>query len=427
MPGSNAPARRTPSAVQNATVQCFGFNNANSRTSPITSAVFSFSASPEAQDSDSDGVPDFVELQFGLDPTGGSDADDDGLSDLDELLGGTRPDLADSDSDGFTDRQERAAGTNPNSDASKPTPQQAQQLDGNNLSANERLAVYNLRLGPEPYDGFLQINTNCAANVPCLVTALDGSLLGASATALKGFPGIRNPALSFEGLPTPFDGLFAGFTTPAHFDIATTRADKTIGRELVKLLIAPPVPAVAVDYTWTLSSSSASLAPLHMEAGPGRRRRLHLDGRRAVLRSRRVDQRGSHGLRSRARVIVSNSVNYYDTLTAALFEAFAASNLQARGLLATNALSLFPARAEPADLPHPTAGQLLSLQSYDAGGRPAYLLTNALEWLRRSCETSAYSRVSTLRTATRTLYRYACISNNAAPGRYPLPLDAFGN
>ncbi len=284
---------------KNATVQCFGFNNANSRTSPITSAVFSFSASPEAQDSDSDGVPDFVELQFGLDPTGGSDADDDGLSDLDELLGGTRPDLADSDSDGFTDRQERAAGTNPNSDASKPTPQQAQQLDGNNLSANERLAVYNLRLGPEPYDGFLQINTNCAANVPCLVTALDGSLLGASATALKGFPGIRNPALSFEGLPTPFDGLFAGFTTPAHFDIATTRADKTIGRELVKLLIAPPVPAVAVDYTWTLSSSSASLAPLHMEAGPGRRRRLHLDGRRAVLRSRRVDQRGSHGLRSR--------------------------------------------------------------------------------------------------------------------------------
>jgi hypothetical protein len=380
-------------------VQCFGFKNSNSRTSPIASASFTFTRPPEEQDGDGDGVPDFVELQRGLDPTSGQDADGDGLSDLDELLGGTNPALADSDGDGFTDRQERAAGTNPNSAASKPTEEAAQTLDGNSLTANERLAVFDLRVGPEPYDGFLLLNTNCAVGVPCLVTALDGSLLGTATTSYKGFPGIRNPALAFGGLPTPFGGLFAGFTTAAHFDIATTRSDKTIGRELVKLLVAPTVAPVTVAYAWAGGAQSSEAAAWTNAA-------------RAAYAAA-------------TRTVVSSSVNYYDTLTAALFEAFAASNLQARSLLDTNAVSLFPARAEPAGLPHPTAGQLLALQSYDAGGRPAYRLTNALEWLRSACETSAYSRVSTLRTTTRNLYRYACISNNAAPGKYPLPLDAL--
>lgn len=381
------------------TVQCFGFKNSNSRTSPITSASFSFTGSPESQDSDGDGVPDFVELQLGLDPTSGQDADDDGLSDLDELLGGTQPGNADSDSDGFTDRQERAAGTNPNSAASKPTEEEAQTLDGNDLTANERLAVYDLRLGPTPYNGFLQYNTACATNVPCLVTALDGSLLGTAATRWNGFPGIQNPSLAFGGLPAPFAGLLAGFTTPAHYDISTTNADKTIGRELVKLIVAPTVAPVAVAYAWSGGSQSSETT--------------------AWTNAAHTAYSGA------SRTVVSNSVNYYDTLAAALFEAFVASNIQSRGLFDTNALSLFPARAEPADLPHPTADQLLALQSYDAGGRPAYRLTNTLDWLRRSCETSLYSQVSTLRTTTRSIYRYACTQNNDAPGQYPLPLDAL--
>jgi hypothetical protein len=382
------------------TVQCFGFNNSNDRTSPITSATFTFTQAPEKQDADGDGVPDFVELQLGLDPTSGSDADDDGLSDLDELLGGTKPNVADSDGGGATDRQERAAGTNPNNPADDPSPEVLRELDGNDLSANERRAVYDLRLGPEPYDGFLLLNTNCASGVPCQMTALDGSLLGTASTSPKGFPGIRNPALAFSGLPTPFEGLFASFTTPAHFDIATTRSDKSIGRELVKLLVAPPVPSVAVSYTWTGGVQAVETAAWTNAA------------RTAYM--------------SASRTIVSNSVNYYDTLTAALFETFAASNLQARGLLATNAASLFPSREEPPELPHPTARQLLTLQTADPSGHcSAYQLTNTLSWLRVACETNTHTQVSTLRNVVRSVYRYSCVSNNAAPGRYPLPLDAL--
>ncbi len=305
------------------TLQCFGWNSSNNRTTPIASASFTFTRSPEEQDSDGDGVPDFVELQLGLDPTSGQDFDGDGLSDLDELLGGTKPDNADSDGDGFTDRQERAAGTDPNNAASKPTEEEAQTLDGNDLTALERLAVYDLRLGPTPYNGFLLFNTSCATNVPCLVTALDGSLLGTDSTAWNGFPGIQNPSLSFRGLPAPFDGLLAGFTTPAHFNIVTTNADKTIGRELVKLLVAPPIRPVSVSYSWL----GGSLA----------------DETAAWTNAARTAYSGA------SRTVVSNSVNSYDTLAAALFEAFVASNLQARSLIDTNAVSLFPARAEPAD------------------------------------------------------------------------------
>jgi hypothetical protein len=64
----------------------------------VQTAAYAFSKSPALQDADGDGVPDFVELAHGMDPTSGDDADD----------------------DGFTDRDELAAGTNPNDAGSKP-------------------------------------------------------------------------------------------------------------------------------------------------------------------------------------------------------------------------------------------------------------------------------------------------------------------
>ncbi|WP_193214473.1 thrombospondin type 3 repeat-containing protein [Luteolibacter marinus] len=43
------------------------------------------------QDSDGDGVPDYVELGLGLNPFGGADSDGDGVSDLAEIIDGTDP------------------------------------------------------------------------------------------------------------------------------------------------------------------------------------------------------------------------------------------------------------------------------------------------------------------------------------------------
>lgn len=59
--------------------------------SPTHSASYSFTTPPALQDLDGDGVPDFVELDSGLDPTSGPDSDGDGLTDRDELAAGFNP------------------------------------------------------------------------------------------------------------------------------------------------------------------------------------------------------------------------------------------------------------------------------------------------------------------------------------------------
>ena len=72
---------------------------------------------PDLGDLDDDGLPDEWESRYGLDPTDNGyrdplrqgaqgDFDDDGLTNLDEYLLGTRPDLADTDGDGVGDLDE---------------------------------------------------------------------------------------------------------------------------------------------------------------------------------------------------------------------------------------------------------------------------------------------------------------------------------
>lgn len=64
----------------------------NTSLGPIVSRSYTFPASALAsQDSDNDGVPDYVELALGTDPFGGPDHDGDGWSDLDEILNKTNP------------------------------------------------------------------------------------------------------------------------------------------------------------------------------------------------------------------------------------------------------------------------------------------------------------------------------------------------
>lgn len=69
------------------------------------------------RDSDADGIPDQVELTFGLDPENPDDAaedlDSDGLTNLDEYERGTGIDNPDSDSDGLQDGVEVADGLDP--------------------------------------------------------------------------------------------------------------------------------------------------------------------------------------------------------------------------------------------------------------------------------------------------------------------------
>lgn len=70
------------------------YANRATGASPTRSAQYSFSKPAALQDTDGDGVPDFVEIAHGMDPNGGSDSDADGFSDADELAAGTNPNNA---------------------------------------------------------------------------------------------------------------------------------------------------------------------------------------------------------------------------------------------------------------------------------------------------------------------------------------------
>ncbi len=222
---------------------------------------------------------------------------------------------------------------------------------------------------------------------------------GTNPNSTNSFPGVFNPSLAFKALPSPYDGLIAGLTTPAHFDLDTTQTNKTIGRELVKLVVAPTVAPVAVSYTWSGGAQATEVT--------------------AWSNAARIAYSAA------TRLVRNDSLTHLDTLTAALFEAFAARELQARGLIETNAVSLFPARSEPNAWVHPSADQLLALQSADVGDRSAYGLTNTLAWLRASCTTNRHAQVAALTNVAWNVYRYASSRMSAAPGQYPLPLDAL--
>lgn len=71
------------------TWQFYAKNKTSGTNGPISSRSYTFdTAALTTFDSDHDGIPDFVEVANGLDPSAGPDTDADGYSDLDELFDG---------------------------------------------------------------------------------------------------------------------------------------------------------------------------------------------------------------------------------------------------------------------------------------------------------------------------------------------------
>tara|TARA_B110000908_G_scaffold172773_1_gene243046 strand:- start:21841 stop:25335 length:3495 start_codon:yes stop_codon:yes gene_type:complete len=74
------------------TWQFYAKNKGSGTNGPITSRSYTFDTVALATfDSDHDGIPDFVEAAYGLNPLAGPDTDADGYSDLDELLNNSNP------------------------------------------------------------------------------------------------------------------------------------------------------------------------------------------------------------------------------------------------------------------------------------------------------------------------------------------------
>lgn len=174
-------------------------------------------------DSDNDGVPDYVELAFGLDPFGGADSDGDGVSDLDEIL----------------------QGTDPNDPSSFPLP---------NLSA-----------GVSPGGGIALVATatnalstlEIAHGEDLVAHGLDGSLIARAPVATLTTPlpdgGTRGALLS-SSTPQPLDGLLA-VNSPLYFNVTSGIRS---GREIIAFFPATPPPPFEPAFTPSGTDLSAN-------------------------------------------------------------------------------------------------------------------------------------------------------------------------
>jgi hypothetical protein len=170
-------------------------------------------------DSDGDGVPDYVELYFGLDPFGGADSDGDGFSDLDEIL----------------------QGNNPADPLDFPT-------ESLNLSPGSSIRVVATAT---------DFDAREIANAEDMVAraAANGALLARAAVGGISPPlpdGGNRGALLASNSPPPFDDLVA-VSTPLYFNNANT-SDRS-GREIIGFIPSDPPPMPDISFAPTSGMS----------------------------------------------------------------------------------------------------------------------------------------------------------------------------
>jgi hypothetical protein len=347
------------------TTVSFYAKGANNAKSAIHHATYKFSVGPGTLDSDSDGVPDFVEIAKGLDPKKGADSDGDGYSDLDELL----------------------HGTNPSDPSSVPSGPRLELKSG-----------FDLIQAPRPLDGTVNALTTSRTNTAVRAYELSGGLLAYGVTANLNLP-VVNPAAMLSNIVIDAKQRLLAVATEQHFDINTASADTKIGRELLGLFAVPNV-AYKLDVPFNYQGGNITNAANAWIAAA--------QAAQATI----------------TRETVRGELDMFDTLAALLVEKKVSEELGARGLASASNLTLFPFR--PTDNGRDSLGQatLLALETQGANGEPAYLL-----WNLYCAVTNAVAVPTPLnagpRGVTSEIYRISSLSNNAAPGKYPSPVDTL--
>lgn len=328
----------------------------------IKTETYTFRDAPGTLDSDSDGVPDYVEIANGLDPVrSGSDADGDGASDLEELLKNTSPS---------------------NAASSPPT------------SGYEQHTAVDWMLTPRPIDG--TTGTETFARGGPRVRVYDGS--GALLAAANVGESVPASAIASNVFVNPAHPILVATTDP-HFDIVTPSPDARIGRELVALLPAPLIAPVVVPYVY-----GGAVGVLNAEA---------LNWVAAA--------QAAYG--NATNEVRSQNISVAQTAAAALLEARLRAALAAASPSRSN-LTLFPFR--PADVGRQILDDhARELLAHGDATRPAYDLRQMHHSLETLVLQAPNPQVQALLTLAREIYRVSSVSNNAAPGVYRPPLDVL--
>lgn len=185
-----------------------------------------YTLAPEAiadLDSDGDGVLDYVEEYFGLNPFGGADSDGDGISDLDEILQGTNP----------------AAPLDVPSSSLNLAPGGGMRIVATAIDYTIREIANAEDMVARVRDGSLLARAPVGAIVPALP---DGGSRGAVLTSNS---------------PPPFGELIA-ISTPLYFNVTSGGARD--GRETIGFIPSDPPPVLDPGFTPTAGMSLADAA-----------------------------------------------------------------------------------------------------------------------------------------------------------------------
>ncbi|HWN96693.1 MAG TPA: hypothetical protein VNT99_16815, partial [Methylomirabilota bacterium] len=346
----------------NTTVHYYGKPVVGNAKSTIRTASYQFRKSAGVIDSDGDGVPDFVEVGEGLDPLGGADSDGDGFSDFEELIEGTDP----------LDPDDPPSGS----------------------PGFEQKIGFDLVVTPRPLDGVLDVETNSQTGTQTRLYDINGSLLASAVVTNPPAAPIERSAVFHDVAIDPAQELLLVVTEP-HFDIETAAADKRIGRELVGLVPVPQIAPLTVDYVY--GSAGGGLG-------------AEADGWIAAA------QQQSAG---------NEELYYTITLTrgsvAGLFERKIQQLLADHGVESSTNVSLLPFR--PTD-----AGRTNLAVWYEARATNAslktYNLKNILATIEALVTNPPNAQIVAFNDYAAEIYRLSSLSNNAAPGVYPSPVDS---
>lgn len=349
---------------RNTTVEYYA-NPAGLPHSRIHRATYTFQDPPAEQDSDGDGVPDFVELAKGLNPNGGND----------------------SDGDGFTDKNELFAGTDPRLTNSVPA------------SRIDEQTSFDILVTPRGWDGVSNAEVALRVAQDIAVRDLPGALLGRRQTTAFAISPYGSPGVGFRDAPANVNLGLLALSTELHFDVASAGPESSVGREILSLL---PVPAVQrAEYVYTPAAGD-----LLAQAD------AWIAGASAALGGAQTPR-------------VTTRFGVMETLGALLLERKVHQIFVARGkpgLVESNAITLFPHRTGDILKTPLTAAEVESLMDFGPGGLPAWNLVSMHRQVSNALPDAANLQLRRLATD---VYRISSLSNNAAPGRYPLPVDVL--
>lgn len=388
----------------------------SSRKSPVHRADYAFAGDPGSVDSDGDGVPDFVEIQSGLDPLAGPDTDEDGLTDLEELLLGSDPANGaetasygsnvlnlppsrtnDGDGDGYSDFDEWASGSDPFDPLSTPTASSLVEYR-NTFDLNLRPLSHSGTVGDAPDRESFPTTDPVFSPTDIRVHDLGGFLLGSAPTDDHTAAALTSPYAHIPSLPANGRDLFLLASTPTAFDCVQDSDYPGWGRELIRLVPIPTLDAGPVPFTGTETSIAAdwiAAAQAHYSSLP--------------------------------REEVSLESDLYDTLSYLVWERITGLKLEERGILSgTLPLGLTSFRdTVPDQSQSATPDQLLELQSYVDPTDTGFLLQSIEATIRSEIDTPTNSTTQGLRKLADEIYRISAGLNDSNPGLYPSPFETL--